>query len=387
MKIPFVDGIVRWGTLAAHGVGLLPTAGRWSSGDLDRAGGILVVISTALGDSVSFTPALEALRVRAPRARLVGLYPAAFAAMYADDPRLDAVIPYYGKYRRVGETVRALRQARCEVAILAYMAEPDVVPLVRLGGSRILLRMAGRDTAYRRMMANPDMLATPQTSEHAVRRGLRMIEALGGPDQPERPTLPVSNASMRRVALWLGQGGAALGSLCVGMHPGASVGNKRWPAECYVELGRRLLASGPALRLVLTGAPSEAELVRRIAAEIGQPARVVEAAGVVGIADLPALIAGLDLLISADTGVAHVAYATGTRTVTLFWRSDPAISGPIHDLDRHVVICRQPLCPPCRTRDCRYPGCANEITVDRVLDVAREMLSRRTVAGHGRSVS
>ncbi len=118
MKLPLVDGLVRWSTLAASAAGLLPTAATWSPGDLDRADGILVVISTALGDSVSFTPALEALRLGAPKARLVGLYHAAFAAMYAGDPRLDAVIPYYGKYRRVGETVRALRRARCEVALL-----------------------------------------------------------------------------------------------------------------------------------------------------------------------------------------------------------------------------------------------------------------------------
>jgi ADP-heptose:LPS heptosyltransferase len=128
-------------------------------------------------------------------------------------------------------------------------------------------------------------------------------------------------------------------------------------------------------------------LVRRIAAEIGQPARVVEAAGAVGIADLPALIAGLDLLISADTGVAHVAYATDTPSLTLFWRSDPARSGPLYHLDRHRVIARVPLCPPCHTRDCRYPDCANGITVDRVLDVARAMLSRSAGAGHARSVS
>jgi ADP-heptose:LPS heptosyltransferase len=295
--------------------------------------------------------------------------------MYADDPRLDRVIPYYGKYRRVGETVRALRQARCEVALLAYMAEPDIVPLVCLGGSRILLRMIGRDTVYRRMMANPDMLASPQTAEHAVRRGLRMIEALGGTHQPERPTLPVSDASRRRIARWFEQRGVPRSSVRVGMHPGASVANKRWPAECYVALGRQLLTSQPGLWLVLTGAAGEADLVRRIAAEIGQPARVIEAAGAVDVVDLPALMAGLDLLISADTGVAHVAYATRTRTVTMFWRSDPAISGPMNDLDRHVVICRQPLCPPCRKRACVYPACALDISPEAVWDAVRPLLS------------
>ena len=380
MKIPLLDGLVRWGTLVGHGAGVLRTAATWSPGDLDRAQRILIVISTALGDSVCFTPALEALRARVPHARLVGLYHAAFAALYAADARLDAVIPYYGKYRRVGETLRALRRARCDVALLAYMAEPDVVPLVWLGGTRILLRMAGRDTVYRRMMANRDMLASPQTYEHAVGRGLRTVEALGGQRYTARPMLPVSDASSRRVALALEQLGVPARCIRVGIHPGASAANKRWPAECYVTLGCRLLAEDPGLCLILTGAPSEQALVRRIAAGIGDPARVIEAAGVVGIADLPALIGGLDVLVSADTGAAHVAYATGTPSVTMFWRGDPAISGPIHDPDRHVVIARQPLCPPCRTRTCRYPSCALDVGVDQVVVEVRRLLQRLCIS-------
>jgi ADP-heptose:LPS heptosyltransferase len=381
MKIPLVDGVVRWTTLGAHACGLLPTARTWSLGDLERAHGILVVITTALGDSICFTPALEALRVRCPRARLVGLYHTAFASMYRQDPRLDQVIPYYGKYRRVAETVRALRQARCEIALLAYIAEPDVVPLVYLGGSRLLLRMIGRDTVYHRMMANPKMLATPQTYEHAVRRGLRMVEALGGPAGLRVPALPVGAAARDRVGVWSARQGVATGVIRIGLHPGASARNKQWPAECYMALGQRLLADNAAAHLILTGAPREQSVVQQIAAGIGQAARVTEAAGTVGIEDLPALVASLDLLISADTGVAHVAYATGTPSVTLFWRSDPAISGPIHDLDRHVVICRQPLCPPCRTRTCRYPACALEITPEHVLDAARSLLRSVSVSG------
>lgn len=384
MKIPLLDGIVRWTTLAAHGCGLLPTADGWAPEDLDHARGILVVISTALGDSVSFTPALDALRARPARPRLVGLYHSAFAAMYTGDPRLDGVIPYYGKYRRVPETVRALQAADCDVALLAYVAEPDVVPLVRLGGSRVLLRMAGRDTVYRALMANPEMLASPQTSEHAVRRGLRMAEALGCPVTTDRPTLPVREASRERLAAWFREHRIAGEAVRVALHPGASAENKRWPTGHLILLGRGLLAADPAIHLVLTGAPGERALVQRIAEGLGARERVTEAAGAISIADLPALVASLDLLISADTGVAHVAYAVGTPSVTLFWRSDPAVSGPISDLDRHRVIAREPLCPPCRSRTCRYPGCAAEITPDQVLDVALPMLKRHITAGGGR---
>jgi ADP-heptose:LPS heptosyltransferase len=301
--------------------------------------------------------------------------------MYREDPRLDQIIPYYGKYRRVSETVRALRLAGCEIALLAYMAEPDVVPLVRLGGSRLLLRMAGRDTVYWRMMSNHEMLTPGRTYEHAVRRGLRMVEALGCRVTTERAVLPVRREATQRIASWFLQRNILPSAVRVALHPGASVENKRWPSAHFVALGRRLLARDPAIHLILTGAPGERGLARRIVAGLGCPERVTDAVGEMAIADLPALVASLDLLISADTGIAHVAYAVGTPSVTLFWRSDPAISGPVHDIDRHLVVARQPLCPPCRTRTCQYPACASEITPDQVLEAALPLLSRNVVPG------
>ena len=387
MKIPGLDGLVRWATLGAHRLGLLPTAARWTPEDLDCARGILIVVSTALGDSVCSTPLLDGLRRRFPHVRLVGLYHAAFASMYRDDPRMDEVIPYYGKYRRVAETVQALRRAHCDVAVLAYIAEPDVIPLVRLGGARILFRMIGRDTAYRRLMANPEALSRPQTAEHAVCRSLRMLEYLGGIPRTQAPTLHVDDASRARVALWLEGRGVARSHIRIGIHVGASAWNKRWPVDCHAEVGRGLLAQDPAARLILTGAAGERPLVHDLAVQIGQPGRVIEAAGAVGVEDLPGLVASLGLFISADTGVAHVAYAVGTPSVTLFWRSDPAISGPIHDIDRHRVLARQPLCPPCRPRTCVYPACAVEIPPDRVLELALSLLDRSVVDGAGRTRS
>jgi ADP-heptose:LPS heptosyltransferase len=207
-----------------------------------------------------------------------------------------------------------------------------------------------------------------------------MVEALGGAAPSGRPCLPVEREARDRVGAWLARQGVAPGAVRIGIHPGASAQNKQWPPECYGEVGRQLLAADPRVHLILTGAPRERELAGRIAAELGGTARVTDAAGAVGIEDLPALVARLDLLLSADTGVAHVAYATRTPSVTLFWRSDPAISGPICDLDRHAVVSRQPLCPPCRTRACRYPSCAREITPVRVLETVRSVLGRVAVA-------
>lgn len=387
MKIPGLDSLVYRSFWALDRLGRIRTVRDLADANLDAVDGIVVAVTTALGDSICFTPGLGALRSRFPRARIVGLFHRAFAELYRQDPRLDAVIPYEGKYVRWRETVRSLQAARCELALVPYIADPDVIPLLYLGGSRIIFRTPGRDTIYRFMVANPELLSDGPNPEHALVRVATMLRYLGCPVTDLAPRLHVGDTQREAAAAWLLAHGIPPGVSLLGMHPGASIQKKCWPAGNFAAAARALLADDAERWLLLTGSRGERALCEEIRQACGAPDRAVNAAGELPLTTLPAVLERVTWFLSNDTGVAHVAYAMGTPSLTLFWRSDPERSGPLYDLDCHRVIARVPLCPPCRTKSCLYPSCANEITVDRVLDAAREMLSRRTVAGHGRSVS
>jgi ADP-heptose:LPS heptosyltransferase len=382
MKIPGLDSLVYRSFWALDRLGRIRTVRDLADANLDAVDGIVVAVTTALGDSICFTPALQALRSRFPRARIVGLFHHAFAELYRQDPRLDAVIPYWGKYVRWRETVRSLRAARCELALVPYIADPDVIPLLYLGGSRIIFRTPGRDTIYRFMVANPELLSDGFNPEHALVRVATMLRYLGAPVTDLAPRLHMGDTQREDAEEWLQAHGIPPGVSLVGMHPGASIQKKRWPAGNFAAAARALLADDAERWLLLTGSRGERALCEDIRQACGAPERVVNAAGELPLTTLPAVLERVRWFLGNDTGVAHVAYAMDIPSLTLFWRSDPERSGPLHHLDRHRVIARTPLCPPCRTRDCRYPDCANEITVDRVLDDARAMLSRPAVAGH-----
>lgn len=92
------------------------------------------------------------------------------------------------------------------------------------------------------------------------------------------------------------------------IHPGAGYGSRRWPIDRYAEVAARV-----EQRVVVTGTERE----RDLALAVGVPERDV-LAGRLGLAELAALIAGARLLISADTGVAHLSYAYRTPSVVLF---------------------------------------------------------------------
>ena len=106
------------------------------------------------------------------------------------------------------------------------------------------------------------------------------------------------------------------------LHLGASSPHKLWPAERWRALAEALEMAG--VRVVWSAGPREIDLVRAVDPE----GRFVSMAGKVDLAGLWHLLSGAAILVSPDTGVAHLARLTGTPAVVLFGPGSPVVSGP-----------------------------------------------------------
>lgn len=107
-------------------------------------------------------------------------------------------------------------------------------------------------------------------------------------------------------------------------------------------------------------------------------APAVDLAGATSVGEYALLLAGAAVVISGDTGAAHLAAATGTRSVTVFMAGDPvrwAHPGPRHRIARVAVGCnprphlRCPLDRPLTLR------CATRLPVADVLAEVEEALA------------
>lgn len=109
------------------------------------------------------------------------------------------------------------------------------------------------------------------------------------------------------------------------VHVGAAYGSRLWPAERFAEVAARLREAG---HLVLfTGSTTERDRALRIAAGAGISAGAV-LAGRQSLRDFAAQIASAHLVISADTGAAHLASAFARPSVVLFGPATPEEWGP-----------------------------------------------------------
>ena len=128
------------------------------------------------------------------------------------------------------------------------------------------------------------------------------------------------------------------------MHPGAAFGAKRWPVDRFAAVAAAL--DGPDSPVLITGSAAERDLAEEVARTAGLPAdRVL--AGRTDIGALCDLVAGAGLVVSGDTGIAHLASAYGTPSVVLFGPVDPAQWGP--PAGPHVALAR-----PARRRGARF---------------------------------
>jgi len=161
------------------------------------------------------------------------------------------------------------------------------------------------------------------------------------------------------------------------LHPGAGAAVKLWREEAWAELGRAL-ATRYGVPLLLTGSPAEADLCRRIAAQITPSPGV--AAGQTTLPQLAALLACARLVIGPDTGPLKLAAAVGAPTLQLYGPVDAVKFGPWGDPARHVAVSAGLACSPCNhldfaPREVEAHFCVRGISVEAVVGHAARLLA------------
>jgi heptosyltransferase-1 len=115
------------------------------------------------------------------------------------------------------------------------------------------------------------------------------------------------------------------------LNPGAGWGAKRWPAERYGEVARKLAAQG--LRSILNYGPGEEELVRAAGTASSGTALAMSCT----ITELIALTRRARMFIGGDTGPLHLAAALRVPVVAIYGPTDPARNGPY---GTHSIVLR-----------------------------------------------
>ena len=343
---------------------------------------VLLLRVERIGDLLMVMDAIAAARAAWPDAQIdlaVGSWNAPLAALIPGINRIDQIdVPWLARegtglsWRGLLERARVWRERQYDLVV---NFEPDIRTNLlawRTGAPWRVGYWTGGGGAFL-----TDALAYDPESHVSVNaRGL--IRHCAGGERPgvTSPTLaPGANAVAAADALLAG---VPADHRLIGLHVSGGRESKQWHLARFAEVGRAL-TSEAGTTLVLTGSRGDRAMVDQVRRALGDRP-VVDASGVLDLPATAALLARLDVLITGDTGPMHLAAAVGTPLVALFGPSDPRRYGPL--AAQHRILRVQLYCSPCGQvrlppERCRghVPDCMDGITVDVVVQAARELLA------------
>jgi heptosyltransferase-3 len=280
-----------------------------------QASSILVLRPGALGDTVLALPAIRALRRAAGRSAVLEVvgYKAwlelALNALHADRAHSIDLPLFAGLYGPAfGEEIRRFL-ARFSL-VVAWCYDRD-------GWLGSLLQDAG----VRHIRADPYPAEGERT--HATDHLLGTLEELGI-DAPRgsAPELVIS-AEARRAAQEILAGADLLGRPFLALHPGSGSPAKNWPPPCFASVAAKARAAG--LGVLLIRGEADQEPVEAVVDRLDRRPPVAEG---LPVKTLAALLGFAAAYLGNDSGVTHLAAATGTPTLALFGPTDPGRWGP-----------------------------------------------------------
>ncbi|MEU8296276.1 glycosyltransferase family 9 protein [Micromonospora sp. NPDC048909] len=347
---------------------------------------IAVLRANALGDFIFVLPTLDALRAAYPEAEIVLIAAPWHAKLWRDRPGpVDRVlvVPAADGIRRpepdeppaaMADFLAAARAERFDLALQVHGGGANSNPLIAAFGARV--------TAGLRAESAPplDRWTRYVYYQHEVIRYLEVAALVGAPATTIVPTLAVTAADRAEAAEVLGP----VRQPRVALHPGATDTRRRWPAERFAEVARELVGDG--YEVLVTGTPTEQEVVDRVVAAAGVPLR--PQVGTLSLGGLAGCFADCALVVSNDTGPLHLAAAVGARTVGVYWVGNLINSGnplrgrhrPITSWTVHCPVCGVDCTPgiyPHRSGDGECPhrdSFVTDVPVVEVLEAARELL-------------
>jgi len=315
---------------------------------------VLMLRALGLGDFLTGVPAYRALRAAYTGYETVLAAPAQLAPLAPLTGAIDRMLP-------VGELQPVpWRGPPPAVAVDLHGNGPASHDLVRATGAPVTMMYASP--------ADPGVNGPEwDEEEHEVTRWCRLLawwEISADPDalRLPRPARPP----------WIR--GAAV------IHPGAASGSRRWPAARFAEVARTLADWG--VPVVVSGNAAERSLAAQVVRAAGLGGKSL-LAGRTSLSELAALVAGASLVISNDTGVAHLAVAFGTPSVTLFGPVSPALWGPPPDARHHLVLWKGSEARPGDAHGSRIDPRLLRIETAEVLRAARRLLPPRLTQRNG----
>jgi heptosyltransferase II len=333
---------------------------------------IIVRGTNWIGDAVMQIPALRRLKRMFGEAHLTLATRAWAQGIFQDADFIDDFL-IIEPGESIFQQARKWRQGKFDLAVL-FTNSFQTALVAKLGRVKTRFGYAHEGRSF--LLTNPIKKPAWKNEKHEIHYYLNLVSAVetsyGGLNEGPEPQfgLTVSKTRKDEARQILAQNGVDLSKKLIAFCPGSTNSRaKRWPSERYAHLNDRLQKELKA-NIILLGDRSEFEVCN----EVSENSKIkpINLTGKTSLAESTAILSLCDLLISNDTGPAHISAALGTNTIVIFGPTNPATTHPIGA----EIIRKEVDCSPCMLRDCPIDHrCMTRISADEIFEKSRVMLT------------
>ena len=346
---------------------------------------ILIIRNDGIGDLLNSTPAIALLRQNYPDAEIAVLAQPLNVPILIGNPDVDRVLIFdrEGEHRWLRDRLRFYRSLRCE--------KYDLVVAVRTASwsnfvaffSGARYRLGRCHKRFKSTLTHAWKGKYEKGHVHEVDRNFDLVRLICEGEGHRRLVLNLLDDEIAQARKWLTDWKIESNDFLVGIHPGGSSFDKRWPEENYARVADAFVQEHDAKILILRG-PEEAELERNLRKAMqSEPIAYAPKS----IRELAALIGGCNLFACNDSGPMHIAAALDVPTVAIFGPTDHIAWKPLSE--EATIVRRDMPCWPCSAHKCKIGWeCTKKLPVGTVWSQMEEWAktkSRRQINMQHRS--
>ncbi|MCD6540081.1 MAG: glycosyltransferase family 9 protein [Candidatus Omnitrophica bacterium] len=326
---------------------------------------VLIVMPNWIGDCLLASPSLRAVK-ESGKEFLAVLAEERVREVFRNNHFLDELIIF--KDRRFFRP-KVLKTLILRVSLLkidtAILFKPSFTKslICKLSGIKEIIGYKSKKISFINRKIPP-----PSGNIHKMDYYLNILEAIGIKTK-KTPEFFVKEEYLQKAKKFLE--GVSPERKKIVIHPKANWPLKMWPKKYFAELADRLIEELNS-EVLITGSAEDEDLALSIYRLMRNTPHIL--AGKTSLGELAGLLKLVDLFISADTGIMHLAASLKVPLIALFGPTLPSISGPRGEGFIKVIHKEKDCFLPCYNLKCKDNLCMKKITPQQVLEEVKDFL-------------
>lgn len=344
---------------------------------------ILIIRLSALGDAIHTIPLANALRKRYPNVQLDWIVEDKAEKFILNNPLLNNVyvlerkkwkkMNLYNVMKEFFSIIKKIRSENYDIVIDTQQLLKSSIIMGLSGGKRKIALDGGREFSW--LFANEIIKTNRKQFDinyHVVKRNLEIAQYLDCNDINQEFVIPdLSKEYSENITDIIKNIDGSKKTILIA--PATTWENKHWTIDGWVNV---IKAFKDSYNIIITATEKDKNLTNKILEKVSGK-NIINLTGMTTIADVVYICKNVDLVISPDSGTAHIAWATAhPKIITLFFATSANRTAPYGD--KYYSIQSKSLCSPCMKKHCRLKTNKNECTQEnfseKIINIVKKVL-------------